>query len=165
MISIFKKSSWKYNNMTPSDRGQAIVMSFMPLQLLLLWHIGGVFMSVENNYIIRFFECFVRNVYSLILWLAYFIAFFIIYICHKKRKKYYCTLPNNELKVVKQQHKKYVIIWGTASIIIPFLCAVITYIQYYIYEHETLKSIIIVIGVLIVSLICLHAKTEYRKRK
>ena len=74
-------------------------------------------------------------------------------------------MPNNELKVVKQQHKKYVIIWSTASIIIPFLCAVIPIIQYYIYEHETLKSIIIVIGVLIVSLICLHAKTEYRKRK
>lgn len=87
MISILKKSSWKYKNMTPSDRGQAIVMSFMPLQLLLLWHIGGVVATVENNYIIRFFECFVRNEYSLILWLAYFIAFFIIYICHKKTKK------------------------------------------------------------------------------
>lgn len=165
MISIFKKSSWKYKNMTPNDRGQAIVMSFMPLQLLLLWHIGGVVASVENNYIIRFFECFLCNTYSLILWLAYFIAFFIIYICHKKRKKYYCTLPNNELKVVKQQHKKYVIIWSTASIIIPFLCAVIAIIQYYIDEHKTLKFIISAIGVLIVSLICIHAKTEYRKRK
>jgi hypothetical protein len=165
MISIFKKSSWEYKNMTPNDRGQAIVMSFMPLQLLLLLHIGGVVASVENNYIIRFFECFVRNEYSLILWLAYFIAFFIIYICHKKRKKYYCTLTKNELKVVKQQHKKYVIIWSTASIIIPFLCAVIAIIQYYIYEHKTLKFITSAIGVIIVSLICIHAKTEYRKRK
>lgn len=165
MISIFKKSSWKYKNATPNDRGQLIVMSFIPLQLLLLWHIGGVVATVENNYIIRFFECFVRNEYSLILWLAYFIAFFIIYICHKKRKKYYCTLPNNELKVVKQQHKKYVIIWSTVLIITPFLWAVIAIIPYYIYEHETLKSIISGIGVLIVSLICLHAKTEYRKRK
>lgn len=165
MISIFKKSSWKYKNMTPNDRGQSIVMPFIPLQLLLLWHIGGVVTSVENNYIIRFFECFVRNAYSLVLWLAYFIAFFIIYICHKKRKKYYCTLSDNELKVVKQQHKKYVIIWSTALIIMPFLCAVIAIIQYYIYEHKTLKFIISAIGVLIISLICIHAKTEYRKRK
>lgn len=165
MISIFKKSSWKYKNMTPNDRGQSIVMPFIPLQLLLLWHIGGVVTSVENNYIIRFFECFVRNAYSLVLWFAYFIAFFIIYICHKKRKKYYCTLSDNELKAVKQQHKKYVIIWSTALIIMPFLCAVIAIIQYYIYEHKTLKFIISSIGVLIVSLICIHAKTEYRKRK
>lgn len=96
MISIFKKSSWKYKNATPNDRGQLIVMPFIPLQLLLLWHIGGVVATVENNYIIRFFECFVRNEYSLILWLAYFIAFFIIYICHKKRKNIivHCQIMN-----------------------------------------------------------------------
>lgn len=162
----FKKSSWKYKNMSPSERGITIVLPLLPITAVLTLHIIGVTGHTDDgHYIKTYFESFVKSQLSLWIWLAYIFVFSLLYISIKKRHKYYATLSAEELAIIKQQHKKYVIIWSTVLIITPFLWAVIAIIPYYIYEHETLKSIISGIGVLIVSLICLHAKTEYRKRK
>lgn len=117
----FKKSSWKYKNMSPSERGVTIVLPLLPITAVLTLHIIGVVGNTDDHYIRTYFESFIKSQLSLWLWLAYIFVFSLLYISIKKRHKYYATLSAEELAIIKKQHKKYVIMWGLFVISSPFI--------------------------------------------
>lgn len=161
----FKKSSWKYKNMSPSERGITIVLPLLPLTALLTLHIIGVAGNTDDHYIRKYFECFINSQLSLLLWIAYIFVFSILYISIKKRHKYYATLSAEELTIIKKQHKKYVIMWGLFVISSPFIGISITMFEEFVKKSETIKTALTIIGWLIASTIFLLVKAETRKRK
>lgn len=162
----FKKSSWKYKNMTPSERGITIVLPLLPITAVLTLHIIGVIGHTDDhNYIRTYFESFIKSQLSLWIWLAYIFVFSLLYINIKKRHKYYATLSAEELALIKKQHKKYVILWGLFVISAPFIGVGITMIEDFVKKSEAIKTALTVIGWLIASVIYLLVKAETRRRK
>lgn len=161
----FKKSSWKYKNMSPSERGITIVLPLLPLTALLTLHIIGVTGHTDDHYIRTYFESFIKSQLSLWLWLAYIFVFSLLYISIKKRHKYYATLSAEELEIIKKQHKKYVIMWGLLILSSPFLVIGITMFYEMVKMVEAVKAIITVICWLIASIIYLLVKADIRKPK
>lgn len=162
----FKKSSWKYKNMSPSERGITIVLPLLPITAVLTLHIIGVIGHTDDyNYIRTYFESFIKSQLSLWIWLAYIFVFSLLYINIKKRHKYYATLSAEELAIIKKQHKKYVIMWGLFVISAPFIGVGITMIEDFVKKSEAIKSALTVIGWLIASVIYLLVKAETRRRK
>lgn len=161
----FKKSSWKYKNMTPSERGITIVLPLLPITAVLTLHIIGVTGHTDDHYIRTYFESFIKSQLSLWIWLAYIFVFSLLYISIKKRYKYYATLPAEELALIKKQHKKYVILWGLFVISAPFIGVGITMIEDFVKKSEAIKSALTVIGWLIASVIYLLVKADIRKPK
>ena len=161
----FKKSSWKYKNMSPSERGITIVLPLLPLISLLTLHIIGITGDTDDHYIRKYFESFIKSRLSLWLWLAYIFVFSLLYISIKKRHKYYATLPAEELALIKKQHKKYVILWGLFIVSSPFLGFSFVMIEEFIQKTEVIKSTLIIIGWLIASAIFLFLKADAKKRK
>lgn len=161
----FKKSSWKYKNMSPSERGITIVLPLLPLTALLTLHIIGVTGHTDDHYIRTYFESFIKSQLSLWLWLAYIFVFSLLYISIKKRHKYYATLSAEELAIIKKQHKKYVIMWGLLILSSPFLVIGITMFYEMVKMVEAVKAIITVICWLIAGVIYLFVKANIRKQK
>lgn len=162
----FKKSSWKYKNMSPSERGITIVLPLLPITAVLTLHIIGVIgNNDDHNYIRTYFESFIKSQLSLWIWLAYIFVFSLLYISIKKRHKYYATLSAEELAIIKKKHKKYVIMWGLFVISVPFIGVGITMIEDFVKKSEAIKSDLTVIGWLIASVIYLLVKAETRRRK
>lgn len=161
----FKKSSWKYKNMSPSERGITIVLPLLPLTALLTLHIIGVTGHTDDHYIRTYFESFIKSQLSLWLWLAYIFVCSLLYISIKKRHKYYATLSAEELAIIKKQHKKYVIMWGLLILSSPFLVIGITMFYEMVKMVEAVKAIITVICWLIAGVIYLFVKANIRKQK
>lgn len=161
----FKKSSWKYKNMSPSERGITIVLPLLPITAVLTLHIIGVTGHTDDHYIKTYFESFIKSQLSLWLWLAYIFVFSLLYISIKKRHKYYATLPAEELAIIKKQHKKYVIMWGLFVISSPFIGVGITMLEEFVKKNEAIKTALTIIGWLIAGVIYLLVKAETRKRK
>lgn len=162
----FKKSSWKYKNMTPSERGRTIVMPLLPITAVLTLHIIGVIGHTDDhNYIRTYFESFVKSQLSLWIWLAYIFVFSLLYISIKKRHKYYATLSAEELAIIKQQHKKYVVLWGLFVVSAPFIGIGFMMLEEFIKKSETIKATLTIIGWLIASIIYLLVKADIRKPK
>lgn len=161
----FKKSSWKYKNMSPSERGITIVLPLLPLTALLTLHIIGVTGHTDDHYIRTYFESFIKSQLSLWLWLAYIFVCSLLYISIKKRHKYYATLSAEELAIIKKQHKKYVIMWGLLILSSPFLVIGITMFYEMVKMVEAVKAIITVICWLIAGVIYLFVKADIRKPK
>lgn len=162
----FKKSSWKYKNMTPSERGITIVLPLLPITAVLTLHIIGVIGHTDDhNYIRTYFESFIKSQLSLWIWLAYIFVFSLLYINIKKRHKYYATLSAEELAIIKKQHKKYVIMWGLFVISSPFIGVGITMIEEFVKKSEAIKTALTIIGWLIAGFIYLLVQAETRKRK
>lgn len=161
----FKKSSWKYKNMSPSERGVTIVLPLLPITAVLTLHIIGVTGHTDGHYIRTYFESFVKSQLSLWLWLAYIFVCSLLYISIKKRHKYYATLSAEELAIIKKQHKKYVIMWGLFVISSPFICVSIIMLEEFVKKSEAIKTALTIIGWLIASTIFLLVKAETRKRK
>lgn len=161
----FKKSSWKYKNMSPSERGVTIVLPLLPITAVLTLHIIGVTGHTDDHYIRTYFESFIKSQLSLWLWLAYIFVFSLLYISIKKRHKYYATLSAEELAIIKKQHKKYVIMWGLLILSSPFLVIGITMFYEMVKMVEAVKAIITVICWLIAGVIYLFVKANIRKQK
>lgn len=161
----FRKSSWKYKNMSPSERGITIVLPLLPLTALLTLHIIGVTGHTDDHYIRTYFESFIKSQLSLWLWLAYIFVCSLLYISIKKRHKYYATLSAEELAIIKKQHKKYVIMWGLLILSSPFLVIGITMFYEMVKMVEAVKAIITVICWLIAGVIYLFVKANIRKQK
>jgi hypothetical protein len=161
----FKKSSWKYKNMSPSERGVTIVLPLLPITAVLTLHIIGVTGHTDGHYIRTYFESFVKSQLSLWIWLAYIFVFSLLYISIKKRHKYYATLSAEELAIIKKQHKKYVIMWGLFVISSPFIGVGITMIEEFVKKSEVTKTALTIIGWLIASFIYLLVQAETRRRK
>lgn len=161
----FKKSSWKYKNMSPSERGITIVLPLLPITAVLTLHIIGVVGNTDDHYIRTYFESFIKSQLSLWLWLAYICVFSLLYISIKKRHKYYATLSAEELAIIKKQHKKYVIMWGLFVISSPFIGVGITMIEEFVKKSEVTKTALTIIGWLIASFIYLLVQAETRRRK
>lgn len=161
----FKKSSWKYKNMSPSERGVTIVLPLLPITAVLTLHIIGVTGHTDGHYIRTYFESFVKSQLSLWLWLAYIFVCSLLYISIKKRHKYYATLSAEELAIIKKQHKKYVIMWGLFVISSPFIGVSIIMLEEFVEKSEAIKTALTIIGWLIASTIFLLVKAETRKRK
>jgi uncharacterized membrane protein len=161
----FKKSSWKYKNMSPSERGITIVLPLLPLTALLTLHIIGVTGHTDDHYIKTYFESFVKSQLSLWIWLAYIFVFSLLYMSVKKRHKYYATLSAEELAIIKQQHKKYVVLWGLFVVSAPFIGVGFTMLEEFIKKSKTIKTVLAIIGWLIASVIYLLAKADIRKQK
>lgn len=159
----FKKSSWKYKNMSPSERGITIVLPLLPLTALLTLHIIGVTGHTDDHYIRTYFESFIKSQLSLWLWLAYIFVFSLLYISIKKRHKYYATLSTEELAIIKKQHKKYVIMWGLFVVSAPFIGIGFMMLEEFIKKSETIKATLTIIGWLIAGIIYLFAKANIRK--
>lgn len=161
----FKKSSWKYKNMSPSERGVTIVLPLLPITAVLTLHIIGVTGHTDGHYIRTYFESFVKSQLSLWIWLAYIFVCSLLYISIKKRHKYYATLSAEELAIIKKQHKKYVIMWGLFVISSPFIGVGITMIEEFVKKSEVTKTALTIIGWLIASFIYLLVQAETRRRK
>lgn len=161
----FKKSSWKYKNMSPSERGVTIVLPLLLITAVLTLHIIGVVGNTDDHYIRTYFESFIKSQLSLWLWLAYIFVFSLLYISIKKRHKYYTTLSAEELAIIKKQHKKYVIMWGLFVISSPFIGVGITMIEEFVKKSEVTKTALTIIGWLIASFIYLLVQAETRRRK
>lgn len=161
----FKKSSWKYKNMSPSERGITIVLPLLPIAAVFTLHIIGVVGHTDDHYIRTYFESFIKSQLSLWLWLAYIFVFSLLYISIKKRHKYYDTLSAEELAIIKKQHKKYVIMWGLFVLSSPFIGVSIIMLEEFVKKSEAIKTALTIIGWLIASTIFLLVKTETRKRK
>lgn len=161
----FKKSSWKYRNMSPSERGITIVLPLLPIAAVLTLHIIGVVGNTDDHYIRAYFESFIKSQLSLWIWLAYIFVFSLLYISIKKRHKYYATLSAEELALIKKQHKKYVIMWGLFVLSSPFIGVSIIMLEEFVKKSEAIKTALTIIGWLIASTIFLLVKTETRKRK
>lgn len=161
----FKKSSWKYKNMSPSERGVTIVLPLLPITAVLTLHIIGVVGNTDDHYIRTYFESFIKSQLSLWLWLAYIFVFSLLYISIKKRHKYYTTLSAEELAIIKKQHKKYVIMCGLFVISSPFIGVSIIMLEEFVKKSEAIKTALTIIGWLIASTIFLLVKAETRKRK
>lgn len=161
----FKRSSWKYKNMSPSERGITIVLPLLPITAVLTLHIIGVTGHTDDHYIRTYFESFVKSQLSLWIWLAYIFVFSLLYINIKKRHKYYATLSAEELAIIKKQHKKYVIMWGLFVVSAPFIGIGFMMLEEFIKKSETIKSTLTIIGWLIAGVIYLFVKAETRKRK
>lgn len=162
----FKKSSWKYKNMPPSERGITIVLPLLPITAVLTLHIIGVIGHTDDgHYIKTYFESFVKSQLSLWIWLAYIFVFSLLYISIKKRHKYYATLSAEELVIIKKQHKKYVIMWGLFVVSAPFIGIGFMMLEEFIKKSETIKTALTIIGWLIAGVIYLLVKAETRKRK
>ena len=159
----FKKSSWKYKNMSPSERGITIVLPLLPITAVLTLHIIGVTGHTDDHYIRTYFESFIKSQLSLWLWLAYIFVFSLLYISIKKRHKYYATLSAEELAIIKKQHKKYVIVWGLLVVSAPFIGIGFMMFEEFIKNSETIKATITIIGWLIAGVIYLFAKANIRK--
>ena len=72
----FKRSSWKYKNMSPSERGITIVLPLLPITAVLTLHIIGVIGHTDDgHYIKTYFESFVKSQLSLWIWLHTFLCF------------------------------------------------------------------------------------------
>ena len=161
----FKKSSWKYKNMSPSERGITIVLPLLPIAAVFTLHIIGVVGHTDDHYIRTYFESFIKSQLSLWLWLAYIFVFSLLYISIKKRHKYYDTLSAEELAIIKKQHKKYVIMWGLFVLSSPFIGVSIIMLEEFVKKSEAIKTAHTIIGWLIASTIFLLVKAETRKRK
>lgn len=162
----FKKSSWKYKNMSPSERGITIVLPLLPIAAVLTLHIIGVTGHTDDgHYIKTYFESFVKSQLSLWIWLAYIFVFSLLYISIKKRHKYYATLSAEELAIIKQQHKKYVVLWGLFVVSAPFIGIGFMMLEEFIKKSETIKATLTIIGWLIASIIYLLVKADIRKPK
>jgi hypothetical protein len=162
----FKKSSWKYKNMPPSERGITIVLPLLPITAVLTLHIIGVIGHTDDgHYIKTYFESFVKSQLSLWIWLAYIFVFSLLYISIKKRHKYYATLSAEELAIIKKQHKKYVIVWGLLVVSAPFIGIGFMMLEEFIKKSETIKTTLTIIGWLIASIIYLLVKADIRKQK
>lgn len=161
----FKKSSWKYKNMSPSERGITIVLPLLPITAVLTLHIIGVTGHTDDHYIRTYFESFVKSQLSLWIWLAYIFVFSLLYISIKKRHKYYATLSAEELAIIKKQHKKYVIVWGLLVVSEPFIGIGFMMLEEFIKKSETIKATLTIIGWLIASVIYLLVKENIRKQK
>lgn len=161
----FKKSSWKYKNMSPSERGITIVLPLLPIAAVFTLHIIGVVGHTDDHYIRTYFESFIKSQLSLWIWLAYIFVFSLLYISIKKRHKYYATLSAEELAIIKKQHKKYVIMWGLFVVSSSFIGVSITMFEEFIKKSEAIKTALTIIGWLIASTIFLLVKAETRKRK
>lgn len=161
----FKKSSWKYKNMSPSERGITIVLPLLPITALLTLHIIGITGHTDDHYIRTYFESLIKSQLSLWLWLAYIFVFSLLYISIKKRHKYYSTLPAEELAIIKKQHKKYVIMWGLLVISSPFIGVGITMLEVFVKKNEAIKTALTIIGWLIAGVIYLLVKENIRKQK
>lgn len=161
----FKKSSWKYKNMSPSERGITIVLPLLPIAAVFTLHIIGVVGHTDDHYIRTYFESFIKSQLSLWLWLAYIFVFSLLYISIKKRHKYYATLSAEELAIIKKQHKKYVIMWGLFIISSPFIGVSIIMLEEFVKKSEAIKTALTIIGWLIASTIFLLVRAETRKRK
>lgn len=161
----FKKSSWKYKNMSPSERGITIVLPLLPIAAVFTLHIIGVVGHTDYHYIRTYFESFIKSKLSLWLWLAYIFVFSLLYISIKKRHKYYDTLSAEELAIIKKQHKKYVIMWGLFVLSSPFIGVSIIMLEEFVKKSEAIKTALTIIGWLIASTIFLLVKAETRKRK
>lgn len=161
----FKKSSWKYKNMTPSERGITIVLPLLPITAVLTLHIIGVAGHTDDHYIRIYFESFTKSQLSLWIWLAYIFVCSLLYISIKKRHKYYATLSAEELAIIKKQHKKYVIMWGLFVISSPFIGVGVIMIEEFVKKSEAIKTTLTIIGWLIASAVFLLVKAEIRKRK
>lgn len=160
----FKKSSWKYKNMPPSERGITIVLPLLPITAVLTLHIIGVIGHTDDgNYIKTYFESFVKSQLSLWIWLVYIFVFSLLYISIKKRHKYYATLSAEELVIIKKQHKKYVIMWGLFVVSAPFIGIGFMMLEEFIKKSETIKATLTIIGWLIAGVIYLFAKANIRK--
>lgn len=159
----FKRSSWKYKNMSPSERGITIVLPLLPITAVLTLHIIGVTGHTDDHYIKTYFESFVKSQLSLWIWLAYIFVFSLLYINIKKRHKYYATLSAEELAIIKKQHKKYVIMWGLFVVSAPFIGIGFMMLEEFIKKSETIKSTLTIIGWLIAGVIYLFAKANIRK--
>lgn len=163
--SNFKKSSWKYKNMSPSERGITIVLPLLPIAAVLTLHIIGVVGNTDDHYIRAYFESFIKSQLSLWIWLAYIFVCSLLYISIKKRHKYYATLSAEELAIIKKQHKKYVIMWGLFVASSPFIGISIIMLEEFVKKSEAIKTALTIIGWLIASTIFLLVKAETRKRK
>lgn len=161
----FKKSSWKYKNMSPSERGITIVLPLLPIAAVFTLHIIGVVGHTDDHYIRTYFESFIKSQLSLWLWLAYIFVCSLLYISIKKRHKYYDTLSAEELAIIKKQHKKYVIMWGLFVLSSPFIGVSIIMLEEFVKKSEAIKTALTIIGWLIASTIFLLVKAETRKRK
>lgn len=162
----FKKSSWKYKNMSPSERGITIVLPLLPITAVLTLHIIGVTGHTDDgHYIKTYFESFVKSQLSLWIWLAYIFVFSLLYISIKKRHKYYATLSAEELAIIKQQHKKYVVLWGLFVVSATFIGIGFMMLEEFIKKSETIKATLTIIGWLIASIIYLLVKADIRKSK
>lgn len=161
----FKKSSWKYKNMSPSERGITIVLPLLPITAVLTLHIIGVTGHTDDHYIRTYFESFVKSQLSLWIWLAYIFVFSLLYISIKKRHKYYATLSAEELAIIKKQHKKYVIVLGLLVVSAPFIGIGFMMLEEFIKKSETIKATLTIIGWLIASFIYLLVKENIRKQK
>lgn len=161
----FKKSSWKYKNMSPSERGITIVLPLLPIAAVFTLHIIGVVGHTDDHYIRTYFESFIKSQLSLWLWLAYIFVCSLLYISIKKRHKYYATLSAEELAIIKKQHKKYVIMWGLLILSSPFLVIGITMLYEMVKMVEAVKAIVTVICWLIAGVIYLFVKANIRKQK
>jgi hypothetical protein len=143
----FKKSSWKYKNMSPSERGITIVLPLLPITAVLTLHIIGVTGHTDDHYIKTYFESFVKSQLSLWIWLAYIFVFSLLYMSVKKRHKYYATLSAEELAIIKQQHKKYVVLWGLFVVSAPFIGVGFTMLEEFIKRVKQLKqSLLLLVG-------------------
>lgn len=161
----FKKSSWKYKNMSPSERGITIVLPLLPITAVLTLHIIGVTGHTDDHYIKTYFESFIKSQLSLWIWLAYIFVFSLLYMSVKKRHKYYDTLSAEELAIIKKQHKKYVIMWGLFVVSAPFIGIGFMMLEEFIKKSETIKATLTIIGWLIASIIYLLVKADIRKQK
>lgn len=162
----FKKSSWKYKNMSPSERGITIVLPLLPIAAVFTLHIIGVVGHTDDhNYIRTYFESFIKSQLSLWIWLVYIFVFSLLYISIKKRHKYYATLSAEELAIIKKQHKKYVIMWGLFVISSPFIGVGITMLEEFVKKSEATKTALTIIGWLIAGFIYLLVQAETRRRK
>ena len=143
----FKKSSWKYKNISPSERGITIVLPLLPITAVLTLHIIGVTGHTDDHYIKTYFESFVKSQLSLWIWLAYIFVFSLLYMSVKKRHKYYATLSAEELAIIKQQHKKYVVLWGLFVVSAPFIGVGFTMLEEFIKRVKQLKqSLLLLVG-------------------
>lgn len=161
----FKKSSWKYKNMSPSERGITIVLPLLPIAAVLTLHIIGVVGNTDDHYIRAYFESFIKSQLSLWIWLAYIFVFSLLYISIKKRHKYYATLSAEELALIKKQHKKYVIMWGLFVVISPFIGVCVTMLEEFVKKSEAIKAVLTIIGWLIAGFIYMLVQAETRRRK